>query len=93
LTLELTNPTENGVTAEKMLKVGGVTQPNTAVVVFSQDNQASGQSNDAGLFEVEIDLGEGINDLMVVAVAADGQDKSVVRQITYSPTGNTESKL
>jgi hypothetical protein len=50
----------DSVLDSNLLKVSGVTLPDTPVVLLTEDHDNTIQSNDAGIFEGEIELESGI---------------------------------
>jgi hypothetical protein len=83
LTLVLTSPTTATSSENKLLKVTGTTLPNVPVVIFTRAHFNSGQGDETGNFEIEIELVEGTNTLTVTALTTDGQEKTVTEEVVY----------
>lgn len=82
VTLTLTSPAEGDVAVDDEIVVRGKTLPNTTVVIYTQSDETSVESDENGNFEETILLVEGENTLTVTAFSEDGQEKSVSLNIT-----------
>jgi hypothetical protein len=83
LSLSLTSPTIDTIADGKMLKVSGVTLPDTPVVFLTENFDNTVQSDETGAFDGEIELESGVNTLTVTAMADNGDEKSVTREIVF----------
>jgi len=82
-TLSITSPSEGDVITENKVTVKGITYPNTAVLVHTETDASSVDSDTAGDFETEITLEEGINTINVTAFAVSGKEERVSIDIVY----------
>lgn len=83
LTLSLESPTDGELAVNDEILVSGKTLPNTTVVVFTENDETSFESDAAGYFESTIKLINGINQLVVTAFADDGQEKAVILDVVH----------
>ena len=77
LTLSLLSPSEGDIAVDGEIVVRGNTLPNTTVVIFTQSDETSVESDEIGNFEETILLVDGENTLTVTAFSDDGQEKSI----------------
>ena len=77
LVLSLSSPTEGDIAVDGEIVVRGKTLPNTTVVIYTQSDETSVESDENGNFEETILLVDGENTLTVTAFSEDGQEKSM----------------
>ncbi len=83
LDLVIESPNENTLAEGKKINVKGKTSPNTTVVIYTDDNDTTIESDESGEFEGNIDLNNGINSLTVSAFREDGSQKSSTMDVVY----------
>ncbi len=83
LTLTLSSPDQGALAVNNEMLVKGKTLPNTVVVLFTDGDQETVESNAMGEFESTLLLEPGINTLSVTAYAQDGQEKNVTLDVVY----------
>jgi hypothetical protein len=83
LSLALTYPTQALAVEDHLLRVTGVTAPDTAVMLYTETTDNSVQSDTAGNFSADIELADGVNTLTVSAFSADGQEQTVTTEVVY----------
>lgn len=82
LTLSLLSPANGDQVVDDELLVRGNTLPNATVVIFTDSDETSVDSDENGYFEGTVLLSEGQNTLTVTAFSDDGQEKSVSVNVT-----------
>lgn len=83
LTLTVTSPSDNSVITESLLTIKGVTTPNTTVLLYTEENDNSVESDENGNFTSQINLVDGINTLTVTAFSANGEEKTIAYNLVY----------
>lgn len=83
LTLNLMSPSDQELAVNGEVLVKGSTLPNTTVMMFTESDESSVESDAEGFFESTLLLDEGINTLVVTAFAQDGQEKTVVVDVVF----------
>lgn len=83
LTLTLESPVDEQLFIGEELLVKGKTLPNIPVVVFTDTDTNSTESDEKGSFETTIVLAGGINSLTVSAFADNGEEKSLALNLVY----------
>lgn len=83
LTLDLMSPTNDEIAVNNEILVSGTTLPNTTVVIFTETDESSIESDATGKFETTIVVQPGINTLTVTAFSETGDEKSVTRDIVF----------
>ncbi|HCS78171.1 TPA: hypothetical protein DIV55_00320 [Patescibacteria group bacterium] len=83
LTLELTSPADGTLSVNQEILVTGKTLPNTTVMLFTETDENSVQSDAGGMFESTITLVNGINSLTVTVFGEDGTEKSQSMDLVY----------
>jgi hypothetical protein len=84
--LSLAVPSSTATVAGGELYVSGRTLPNTPVILYSDTDAASVDSDGQGQFESTIQVGEGGGVVRVVAYAQNGDEKSETITLTPNPT-------
>jgi hypothetical protein len=83
LTLTLNSPVDNTLAMEPKIMVSGKTSPNTLVVILTESDQNTVESDTMGNFQSEIGLESGINTLTVIAYGENGEEKELSYNIVY----------
>ncbi|HJZ05653.1 hypothetical protein A2634_05290 [Candidatus Amesbacteria bacterium RIFCSPHIGHO2_01_FULL_48_32] len=83
LFLKLTSPTSGEQAVDGEIIVSGQTLPNTTVLVYTESDQTSVESDSSGLFETTITLGKGSNALTVTAFGDNGDESSQSIDVVY----------
>ena len=81
--LEILFPAVQAIVDEETINVSGKTQPGIDIAVTSAVDEVLTTSNEQGTFSVPIDLTEGANELIIVAM---GEDEIVERIIPVNYT-------
>jgi len=81
--LKLTSPTSGEQAVDGEIIVSGQTLPNTTVLVYTESDQTSVESDSSGLFETTITLGKGSNALTVTAFGDNGDESSQSIDVVY----------
>ena len=76
LFLKLTSPINGEQAVDGEIIVSGQTLPNTTVLIYTESDQASVESDATGLFETTITLVKGSNALTITAFADNGNESS-----------------
>ncbi|MBI4067551.1 hypothetical protein HY407_04155 [Candidatus Gottesmanbacteria bacterium] len=79
--LEINSPKEGEVALDGEILVSGKTLPNSTVIIFTDTDETSVESNGDGTFESTIVLTKGNNVLKVTAYGLDGQETSKMLQV------------
>lgn len=87
--LEVYNPVEGYVTAEPTTLVQGNTEKEAWLLINGQETTP----NDAGHFEIPVDLLNGVNTITVSAIKRHGKTTTVVRHIVVRQNGAREQKI
>lgn len=77
LPLSLESPKEGDLAVNDEILVKGKTDPNTTVIVFTDNDETSMESDAAGNFESTITLSGGVNTLRVSAFSDNGKEKTL----------------
>lgn len=83
ITLNLDSPQDTSLVENKLLTVSGSTLPDTTVVFYTGTRDGSAQSDANGNFSGEIELDNGVNSLIITALAADGREKTVTADVVF----------
>lgn len=83
LTLLLTSPAEGEVATASSILIKGSTAPNAAVVFLTDKNFESTESGTTGSFSGSLNLSQGTNDILIVAVNGKGESKSESRKVIF----------
>lgn len=76
LTLSIDSPSDGTVVTDKKITIKGTTLPNTAVIMFTESDQTSLDSDAQGNFEDSLMLDDGINSITITAYDDKGGEKS-----------------
>lgn len=94
--LSLQSPSDNQIITGKKFIVKGKTLPKSTVVIFTENNVNSIESDSNGNFRESIELSSGLNKLTVSAFTPNGEEKKVALDIVYDDSdkvkGDKESK-
>jgi hypothetical protein len=80
--LQILEPDNNLVVRTSRVRVTGVTDQETGVLINNQRISV----DDRGNFSEQIDLQNGVNYIKIVAVNKRGHQSSLARQVIYNPT-------
>lgn len=83
LTLTLTHPSDGELAVNQEVVVEGQTAPNTTVVIFTETDEETIESDANGKFSTTISLSTGINSLTITAFSDSGEEKSISIDIVY----------
>ena len=82
--LAIAEPSQDDVIIESPLIISGITIANSWVVITTADDDYIIQSDNTGLFETEIDLTGGINQITTTVFDEDGNSINETLRIVYS---------
>ncbi|MBI2594199.1 hypothetical protein HYW39_00715 [Candidatus Curtissbacteria bacterium] len=85
LSLIIAEPTDRAIVEGNKVTIKGKTAPKAIVLAYTDESEASVESDTQGNFKTEVDLKEGVNDLVVTSFGDDGQEKSVSMSVVYNP--------
>jgi|SRR3989344_1749109 len=85
LSLIIEEPTDFAIVEDNKVAIKGKTAPKAIVLAYTDESEASVESDAQGNFKTEVDLKEGVNDLVVTSFGDDGQEKSVSMSVVYNP--------
>jgi len=85
LSLIIEEPTDLAIVEENKVTIKGKTAPKAIVLAYTDESEASVESDAQGSFKTEVDLKEGVNELVVTSFGDDGQEKSVSMSVVYNP--------
>ena len=82
--LAITTPDDETVTSKKIVTLSGRTEKNATIIVSSDtaDQVVSPAGN--GDFSLTVTLDDGVNLLYITAIFPDGNEKKIMRTITYT---------
>lgn len=82
--LTLHQPKDEGVVSNKTITVSGKTRSDAVIVILTNGVQNVISPSSSGNFSTQITIANGQNIIEVVAIAADGETKSIKKTLTYS---------
>ena len=85
LTLDLLSPADGELAVNREVLVSGKTLPNTPVVVYTETDETSVDSDATGMFTTTVSLDDGINTLVVTAYGENGEEQTKSVDIVYDP--------
>lgn len=91
LQVELTNVEDNEAFDTSSISVSGLTQPDIWVAIGTEKKDYITKSNHDGLFEEQVDLTFGINDLTITVFDANGNSRIHTTRVVYSSGFPTKS--
>lgn len=83
LELTLDKPADGDVVVDKTLVLAGRTAPGVVVVMYTEEDQTSVESDASGNFEGSLQLENGINGVVVTAVSDSGEEKTINLDVVY----------
>jgi hypothetical protein len=86
--LNLDNPDDNVIVADKSIIVSGNTSPNVTVVISTEVSDIGLETDDKGHFSKVVTLEKGLNILTLKAFDQNGNEKTIYRTVYF-----TEEKL
>ncbi|MBU2577551.1 hypothetical protein KKA69_01845, partial [Patescibacteria group bacterium] len=81
--VSLESPKEDTVVVDDKVEVSGKTLPGTVVFVYTEDDVYSVESDEAGNFNIEILVNEGINTVTLTAFSENGEEQSIYFDVVY----------
>lgn len=82
--LMVDEPQDETVVTNKSVKISGKTLPGSTVIVTSENDEQVATPADNGNFSLTTTIGDDVNIIEVIAILPSGEEKKVVRTITYS---------
>ena len=82
--ITISKPDQNEVITKSPSIVEGVTQPNSWVVVSTEDEDYFDQADASGAFLVEVELVGGINQILIVSFDENGNSTDTKLTVVYS---------
>ncbi|MDH7476512.1 MAG: hypothetical protein QHH09_03515 [Microgenomates group bacterium] len=79
--LKIISPTDRAVIEDNKLKVEGKTSAKATIILYTENDEASVESDSLGNFNAEIKLVPGINSLTITAFDLSGEEKSVTMDV------------
>lgn len=79
--IKILSPKNQALIENNILTVQGVAAPNATIVLYTDNDQASVDSDTAGNFQSNINLVPGINTLTITAINEKGVEKSVTLEV------------
>lgn len=83
LTLDLQSPKDGELSINNEVLIKGKTLPGITVAIFTENDEATVESNQDGSFESSLKLSEGINSVTVTAFNGEGEEKSTTIDVVY----------
>jgi len=84
LGLTIAEPSQNDVVTQSPITISGITMPNSWVVIVTEDEDYIIQSDNSGLFQSEIDLVGGINQIITTVFDTNGNSFNETLRVIYS---------
>jgi len=91
--LTLITPNDNQVVAESEIEITGATNPNSIVVVSTQNDNYVMQANKDGSFTTNASLKAGINQILITSFNQENQKTSKLINVIYSSSFFSEQEL
>lgn len=82
--LTVENPKDESVSANKTINISGKTIPNSTIIVSTENNDQVVTPSGNGDFTLSTTVGEGTNLIQITSVFPNGEEKKVLRTVTYS---------
>lgn len=82
--LTIDNPKDESVFDTKTIKVSGKTMPNSTVIVSTEGNSQVVTPAQNGDFSLNETIGEGTSVLTITAIFPNGDEKQIMRTVTYT---------
>jgi len=82
--LTVENPKDESVSATKTITISGKTAPRTTIIVNTENSDQVVNAAENGDFTLTMSIGNGTNVIQITAVFSDGEEKKVIRTVTYS---------
>jgi len=84
LGLTIAKPSQDDVVTESPITISGITMPNSWVVLSTEDEDYIIQSDNTGLFQSEVDLVGGINQITTTVFDENGNSINKTLRVIYS---------
>ncbi len=82
--LMVNEPEDESVVENKSVTISGKTIPGSVVVIASENGENVAEPAENGDFSVNMTISEGVNIIEVVSILPTGEERRVVRTVTYS---------
>lgn len=82
--LMVDEPDDEIVVANKSVAISGKTLPGSTIIVTSENDEQVATPADNGNFSLNTTIADGVNIIEIIAILPSGEEKKVVRTITYS---------
>ena len=82
--INIDQPTDQSVTAQKTITISGTTPADATVIINTPASDQVVQPTSSGSFSATVTLADGENEIMITAVAANGQEAQKIITVTSS---------
>ncbi|MCL5970704.1 MAG: hypothetical protein M1450_04360 [Patescibacteria group bacterium] len=82
--LAITEPSDEFVSDRKVVKIAGKTNIDAIVIIMTKTDQEVLKPTRTGDFSTTININDGVNLVKISAIASDGEEKSVLRTISFT---------
>ena len=82
--LTINEPTDESISAKRTIQIKGRTNPNSTIIVSTNQEDVVGKSTSDGNFAVSVTIDTGSNKIIVRSISDDGVEAQGTRVITYS---------
>ncbi|HVZ66697.1 MAG TPA: hypothetical protein VG917_00375 [Patescibacteria group bacterium] len=82
--LTVDQPNDESISNKRSIQVKGKTNPNSMVIVSTNQEDISAESTSDGNFSVSITIDAGSNKIIVRSISKDGVEAQATRVVTYS---------
>lgn len=82
--LMLSEPEDESVVEKKSISISGKTVPGSTVIVSSENDEQVATPADNGNFSLTTTISEGANIIEVISILPSGEERKVIRTVTYS---------
>ncbi len=84
ITLNITEPKDEAITANRSVRVKGKTDPGNSVIISTNQEDLVVSPTPQGDFTATITIDAGVNKLVVEAISPDGDNKKVIQTISFT---------
>lgn len=82
--LTVENPKDESVSSSKTITISGKTEPGATIIVSTENNDQVVNAASNGDFTLTNAIDSGTNVIQITAVFTNGEEKKVIRTVTYS---------
>ncbi len=82
--LTIDEPKDEDVVEKRIVKVSGRTNPNSKILIVTEENEEGAVASAEGTFSTDITLVDGENIIEVTAIAQNGETVTITRTVTFS---------